>query len=53
MRNAAWVGMFVGSTLGSFIPSLWGAGFLSLSAIVFTALGGFIGIWLGYKFSGY
>lgn len=43
--------MFVGSGLGGFIPYLWGAGTFSLSSVIFTAIGGFLGIWLGYKIS--
>ncbi len=41
--------MFVGSTIGGLIPNLWGAGFLSISSVIFTALGGLTGIWLAYK----
>jgi hypothetical protein len=43
------MGMIVGSTLGGFVPLLWGADFLSFSSILFTAIGGFAGIWAGYK----
>ncbi len=41
--------MFVGSTIGGFIPNLWGASFLSMSSILLTAVGGFVGIWIGFK----
>lgn len=44
-----WIFLFVGSTIGGFIPELWGAGMLSFSGVIFTAVGGFAGIWLGYK----
>ena len=46
-----WIGMFIGSTIGGFIPSLWGSNFLSFSSILLTAVGGIIGIWLGFKLS--
>jgi len=46
-----WLGLFVGSTIGSFVPSLWGAGMFSFSSLIFGTLGGFAGIWLGYKMS--
>jgi hypothetical protein len=39
----------VGSTIGSFIPLIWGDSFLSLSSVIFTGLGGFLGIYIGYK----
>lgn len=48
-KKLVWLGLFVGSTLGSFIPDLWSAGFLSFSSVLFSALGGALGIWLGFK----
>jgi uncharacterized membrane protein YeaQ/YmgE (transglycosylase-associated protein family) len=41
--------MFVGSSLGGYIPTLWGANMFSLSAIFLSAIGGFLGIWIGYR----
>ncbi len=43
-------GAVLGSWLGSWLPSLWGANAFSLSSIFFTAVGGFLGIYLTYKF---
>ncbi len=43
------MGGFVGSMVGSCIPSLWGAGQLSLSAMLFFLIGGLVGIWLAYR----
>ncbi|HEY4517535.1 MAG TPA: hypothetical protein VJI74_01450 [Candidatus Paceibacterota bacterium] len=53
MKQLVWIGMFIGSTVGSFIPALWGAGVLSFSSLIFGAAGGIVGIWLGYKLSQY
>ncbi len=50
-RKIIWLGLFVGSTVGGFIPGLWGAGMFSFSGVVFSALGGFAGIWLAFKMS--
>jgi len=50
-RTLIWVGVAVGSTVGGFIPTLWGAGFFSFSSIFFSAVGAFAGIWLGYRLS--
>jgi hypothetical protein len=44
-----WIGLFVGSTLGGMVPSLWGDNFLSMSSVLLTAVGGFVGIWVGFK----
>ena len=43
--------MVVGSTLGSWLPSLWGAGGLSLSSVLLGGIGGVLGIWAGFKLS--
>jgi len=43
--------MFIGSTIGGFIPSLWGAGFFSFSSIILTTVGGIFGIWVAFKIS--
>ena len=44
-----WIGLFVGSTIGGFIPSLWDSSFISMSGVIGTAIGGFVGIYLGFK----
>lgn len=44
-----YAGGFVGGTIGSFVPSLWGAGQLSLSSVLFFMIGGFVGIWITYR----
>ncbi|MES2315536.1 MAG: hypothetical protein V4486_02245 [Patescibacteria group bacterium] len=50
-KSLIWLFMGIGSTLGSYIPTLWGAGFLSMSSVILSAVGGIAGIWLGYKLS--
>jgi hypothetical protein len=50
-KKMIWLGMAVGSTVGGFLPTLWGSDFLSISSIILTAVGGFAGIYLGYKLS--
>ena len=44
-----WIGVFIGSTAGSYVPNLWGADFLSMSSIFGSTIGGIVGIWLGFK----
>jgi len=48
-KSLIWIGLFVGSTIGGFIPKLWGASFFSLSSLILSVIGGFIGIWIGFK----
>ena len=52
-RQLIWIGLFVGSTIGGFIPDLWGAGLFSLSSIFLSAAGGLLGIYVGYRLSAY
>lgn len=41
-------GMAAGSYAGSFVPLLWGESALSMVSLLFGAIGGFLGIWVGY-----
>ena len=51
MRTAIWTGILIGSTLGGFIPSLWGGDLLSYSGLLLSGAGAFVGLWVGYKMS--
>jgi outer membrane lipoprotein SlyB len=44
-----WVGMVAGSLLGGWIPTLFGAGAISVSAVIGSVVGGLAGIYLGYQ----
>jgi len=46
-----WLGILVGSTIGGFVPSLWGADLFSYSAVLPFGVGAFVGLWVGYKMS--
>lgn len=50
-KTLIFIGMIVFSTIGGFIPMLWGDSALSMSSIFLSAIGGFFGIWAGYKVS--
>lgn len=45
--------MFLGTTVGSYVPVLWGGSILSFTSIVFSVIGGILGILLGYQVSKY
>lgn len=47
------IGMFLGSTVGSYVPLLWGGSVFSFTSIFFGVIGGLLGIWLGYQVSKY
>lgn len=48
-----WVGLSIGSAIGGYIPTLWGAGVFSLWSVILSAVGGAFGIYLGFKMSQY
>jgi gas vesicle protein len=58
-KTLIWLGVGVGSTVGSVVPALWGANFLSLNgpgayeSLLGTLVGGIIGIWAAIKLSTY
>ncbi len=49
MRAVIFAGMAIGSTLGGFVPSLWGGSALSVAGFLFSIAGGLGGIWAGVK----
>ena len=48
-KKIIWIFMAIGSAVGGFVPSLWGADMFSLSPLVFGTLGAIIGIYIGFK----
>jgi len=50
-KSLIWIFLTVGSTVGAYIPDLWGSSVLSFSSIILSGAGGIAGIWLGYKIS--
>jgi uncharacterized membrane protein YeaQ/YmgE (transglycosylase-associated protein family) len=49
-KTIVYVGLIIGSIIGGFIPTLWGAGFLSVSSLIFSTLGALLGIFLVLKY---
>jgi hypothetical protein len=50
-KTVIWIGVTVGTTVGAYIPALWGGSLLGFSSILLSTAGGIAGIWLGYKIS--
>ena len=51
MPSAIWIGIFVGSTIGGFVPELWGGDMISYSGVLLSGVGAFVGLWLGSRAS--
>ena len=49
MKKFVWLGLFVGSAVGGYVPALWGDGVFSFVSILFSTIGGLLGIWAGHK----
>jgi len=41
---------FIGSIVGGYIPALWGAGFLSISSLIFGTAGALLGWIVVYRY---
>ncbi|HEX5448044.1 MAG TPA: hypothetical protein VFW90_02475 [Candidatus Saccharimonadales bacterium] len=50
-KGMLWISITVFSFIGSYIPALWHAGFLSAASIIGGFLGAIFGIWAAYKLS--
>ncbi len=50
-RKFIWLGMFVGSSLGSMIPSLWGADLFSFWGLLLGAVGAILGIYVAFRWT--
>lgn len=48
MKTFVWIGVAVGSTIGSFLPMLWGGSAFSMSSVLLSGVGGALGVWGGY-----
>jgi len=50
-KKFVWTGLFFGSTIGGFAPSMWGSDLFSPWGLATAAVGGLAGMWLGYRVS--
>ena len=46
-----WMGMFIGSLAGGYVPLIWGGDAFSLAGVLWGGVGAFIGVWLGWRLS--
>ncbi len=48
-KSLIWIGLTIGTFVGSSIPLLWGSDMLSISSVILGAVGGLAGIYFGFK----
>ncbi len=48
-KSLVTIGMIVGSLIGGYIPSFFGAGIFSYTAVLTSGIGAILGVWIGYK----
>jgi hypothetical protein len=50
-KTLIFTGMIIGLYIGSAIPLLWGGSLFSMSSVLLSGLGAFVGIYFAYKFA--
>jgi uncharacterized membrane protein YeaQ/YmgE (transglycosylase-associated protein family) len=48
-KQFIWLGLIIGSTIGGFVPELWGAGVFSFSSMLLSTVGAVVGIIVAFK----
>jgi hypothetical protein len=46
---SVWVYVFIGSTIGGFVPELWGADMISYAGVLFSGIGALVGLWVANR----
>jgi hypothetical protein len=47
MKNPRiWIAIFIGSTIGGFVPALWGGDMLSVAGVFWSGIGALAGLWV-------
>jgi len=41
-----WIAVLIGSTIGGVVPALWGGELLSYAGVLFSGVGGAVGLWI-------
>lgn len=49
-KTMYYIATFLGSIVGGYVPTLWGAGLVSISSLLFSGMGAILGIYIVYKY---
>lgn len=47
-KKLIFIFLFIGMTIGSYVPLLWGESVFSIASVLWSGIGGFAGIYCGY-----
>ena len=48
-KSMIMLAMAIGSTIGAYIPVIFGASAFSMTSLITAAIGGLVGIWIAFK----
>ncbi len=48
-KTIIYIGVFIGSTAGSYLPVLWGGSMFSYTSVLLGGIGGIVGLVVTYK----
>jgi len=51
-KRLMWIFVVVGSTIGGFLPEVWGGSAFGFASLLFASLGGIAGVWCAAKLAG-
>jgi hypothetical protein len=48
-KKLIFLGLIIGSTIGGYLPVIFGLSAFSMTSVICGAIGGILGIWLAFK----
>jgi hypothetical protein len=49
MMSRTWIAILIGSTIGGFVPALWGGEMLSVAGVLWSGIGALAGLWIANR----
>jgi len=49
LMSRTWIAILIGSTIGGFVPTLWGGEMLSYAGVLWSGIGAFAGLWFASR----
>lgn len=52
-KTIVWLFVFFGTTTGNYLPVVWGGSAFSFASVLWSGIGGIVGLFLGMKLVGF